>query len=375
MSAIDMSERFIPLDHYRPADRQKPKPGMIDEIEWFDEIEPCLTSNYLIKGVLDRGAMSVLYGPSNSGKTFFALDLAFEAARSGTWRGKRTNGGTVLYLAAEGGKGIANRIAALRGEHGSERIPLAVRRAGLDFRNPNADVQRVIDLAHEIAPDGLALIVVDTLSRAIAGSDENSASDMTAFIANVDRIRRETGAHVMIVHHSGKDTAKGARGHSSLRAATDTEIEISVDTDGNRAATIQKQRDHVSGECYSFDLGNVDLGVDQDGDTVRTCIVRPVDEPGQSGTKRRDSLSDQQALALRALHETIADYGETLPAHFGLPAGIRGVPVDKWRTTCNHCRITEGGNPDSVRKALYRVTRTLQRKGKIAVREGYVWPL
>lgn len=244
------------------------------ELEWFDHVQPVTVSPYIIKGFLDHAAMSVIYGPSNSGKTFFALDLAFHIATAARWRERRVDGGAVLYLAAEGGNGIANRIAALRSRTGVTDVPLALRRAGLDLLDPRADTAHVIRLAREVeevAP--LSLIVIDTLSRVIAGGDENAATDMTAFIRNVDAIRQATGAHVMIVHHTGKDVAKGARGHSSLRAATDTEIEVSVDEVEGRVARVTKQRDYEGGEEFRFKLKAVDLGHDQDGDRIGSCVV------------------------------------------------------------------------------------------------------
>src|SRR5690606_23490334 len=122
------------------------------------------------------------------------------------------------------------------------------------------------------------LIVIDTLSRVMAGGDENGPVDMTAFIKNVDRIRHATGAHIMIVHHTGKDVARGARGHSSLRAATDTEIEVATDETEVRLAKVTKQRDLAGGEEFAFKLDAVALGVDQDGDAVTTCIVQPIED-------------------------------------------------------------------------------------------------
>ena len=122
----------------------------------------------------------------------------------------------------------------------------------------------------------IAMIVVDTLSRAMAGGDENGPTDMTSFIANLDALRDVTGAHIMIVHHSGKDTAKGARGHSSLRAATDTEIELQVEQ-GIRTATATKQRDLEPQEPIVFQLKVHELGKDEDGDPVTTCTIQPAD--------------------------------------------------------------------------------------------------
>jgi hypothetical protein len=255
---------------------------MMGEIEWLGDLRPALDQAYLIKGMLDRGAMSVLYGPSNSGKTFFALELAFHIAADRQWQGRRVHGGAVLYLAAEGGRGILNRMVALRNRAGVADVPLALRRAGLDLLNPNADLPRLIKLADAIeAKAPLRMIVVDTLSRVIAGGDENGPVDMTAFVRNTDELRHHTGAHVMVVHHTGKDVARGARGHNSLRAATDTEIEIKVDENGERCAEVTKQRDHAGGESFYFGLEPVQLGTDADGDPVRSCIVVYI-EPKQS---------------------------------------------------------------------------------------------
>lgn len=253
------------------------------ELEWFDDITPVISTSYIVKDVLDLGAMSVVYGPSNCGKTFFALDIAYHVAIDHSWRSRRVAGGSVLYIAAEGGNGIANRIVGLRRTSGVIDVPLALRRAGLDLLHPEADTNRVIRLAEEVAERApLKLIVIDTLSRVMAGGDENGPVDMTAFIKNVDRIRHACGAHIMIVHHTGKDVAKGARGHSSLRAATDTEIEVSVDETELRAARVTKQRDLPGGEEFAFRLDAVSLGVDDDGDTVTTCIVAPVEKQEQS---------------------------------------------------------------------------------------------
>ncbi len=118
-----------------------------------------------------------------------------------------------------------------------------------------------------------ALVVVDTLARAFAGGNENDNRDMGGFVKNVDRIRRALGTAVLIVHHAGKNAAAGARGHSSLRAATDTEIEIVNGTDGSREIRITKQRDLEAGPPIRFALLPTELGQDDEGDTVATCTV------------------------------------------------------------------------------------------------------
>ncbi|TBF41491.1 helicase RepA family protein [Rhizobium leguminosarum] len=363
-----MNRQMAPIEAYELDMRGPPRSPMISEIEWFDDLLPVLTSSYLIKGLLDRGAMSVVYGPSNSGKTFFSLDVAFHVAARETWRDRRIACGTVLYLAAEGGNGIANRIVALRAAHGASNVPLALRRAGLDLLHPDADVPRVIELAGEISKQApLQMIVVDTLSRVLAGGDENGPADMTAFVKNIDRIRLATGAHIMIVHHTGKDAARGARGHSSLRAATDTEIEITVDEAGIRAATVQKQRDYNGGETFHFELTNIDVGEDQDGDPVRTCIVTSAETP--TTKPGRPKLTPSEQVALRAIDDALAEHGirKDSPDFPTCPI----VLTEDWRKHFyRHC---DDDTSDAKRQAFGRAKKNLRTKGYIEFYGDYHW--
>ena len=154
-------------------------------------------------------------GHPTSARSFFCLDMALCISASVEWQGSKVKGGPVLYLATEGGNAFQSRCVALRKQYGITDAPLAVRPSPVDLLRPEADLAGLIELCKQIEADKgepLSMIVIDTLSRAMAGGDENGPTDMTSFIANADALREVTGAHIMIVHHSGKDTAKGARG-------------------------------------------------------------------------------------------------------------------------------------------------------------------
>lgn len=315
-----------------------PKPAI--ELEWFDDIAPALGGEYIIKGVLDAGAMSVIYGPSNSGKTFFALDMVYHLAIGSEWRGRRVKPCAVLYLAAEGGRGVINRVAALKLEHGVCDVPMAIKRAGMDLLHDQADLQHIADLAAHVqdARPGLPLvIVIDTLSRIMAGGDENSAADMTALIRNIDAVREATGAHVILVHHTGKDTARGARGHSSLRAATDTEIEV-ANENGARAAQVTKQRDHQGGETFPFALKSVALGFDADGDEITSCVIEAQDnDEYAAAVAQKKGLGGNQKLLADTFDQMIAEHiGKPNPGGVGMPEPGRywTVPMDDFRAFC-----------------------------------------
>lgn len=235
------------------------------------DVKARLDRPYQVKDWIDRGGLSVLYGASNTGKSFFALNLAHHVAKGLPWGGNRVHGGRVLYLAAEGGVGFTNRVAAL------DKPELWVAACPLTLTGKDSQAHDVVETLHHLTAVGGApfdLIVVDTLARVMGGSDENLAPAIAELLSELDYTRRATGAHVMLVHHSGKNPHQGARGHSSLRAAIDTEIALSRD-DVTRQITaeVTKQRDGPTGGRFRFFLRRVVLGKDQDGDDVTTCVV------------------------------------------------------------------------------------------------------
>ena len=270
-----------PTADFRPAGpgpEERAAPGALAprgiHLEWASEIRLSQGRPYVVKGLLDLGGMSVVYGNSNTGKTFLALDISFRYGARRNVAGARVRKGAVIYVAAEGGGSVRDRVAAWRAHHqvpSASFIPFALAPCSVDLFSSAADTDaliRVIETELAKLRDATApvLVVLDTLARVMAGGNENQPDAMGAVIRNVDRIRAMTGAHVMVVHHTGKEQAKGARGHSSLRAATDTEIEVTGDSGSVRQATVTKQRDHVSGDKFGFELRSVDLGVDEDGE-------------------------------------------------------------------------------------------------------------
>lgn len=231
---------------------------------------------WIIKGVLPRAGLAVIYGASSSGKTFFTLDMVSAVARGVDWRGIKTRKGRVLYVVAEGAGGFRNRLQAYCAEHGVKPEDFDI----LFLRQaPNLMTKDDIrEFLKEILLHGkFDLIVIDTYARAMAGGNENDAKDVGQAVAHCDIIHRKTGAMVMLVHHSGKDATKGARGSGALRAAADLEIEV-VQTREYRAATVTKQKDGADGVEYRFKLSEVPIDMDEDGDIISSCVVAHCDE-------------------------------------------------------------------------------------------------
>lgn len=223
---------------------------------------------YLVKGVLQRRTYAELFGAPGEGKTFVALDLAYHVASGKPWMDRKVHAGPVLYLAYEGIGGLVKRAQALRQHYGQDDVPLYVTGAAYDLRSlPGRQA-----LAGVLAqlPDKPILIVIDTLARALMGGDENSAQDVGAFNAAVAALIESTGACVLIIHHSGKNKNAGARGSSALLGAIDTELEV----DGCQIWS-RKQRDVELLDPIGFALNSVSVGMDEDGELLKSCVVLP----------------------------------------------------------------------------------------------------
>ncbi len=182
----------------------------------------------LIEGWLNLDSVAVMYGRPKGGKSFVAIDMAMCIAAGRRWHNRHVAQGPVLYVIAEGVRGIGPRVRAWS-KVNSHAVPenLIWLPRAVSMLNPQWS-GALASVAAQLQP---RMVVIDTLNRSMAGGDENSSKDMGIVIAAADLIKRSTGACVFIVHHSGKDSAQGARGHSSLLGAVDTELEVKNDSD------------------------------------------------------------------------------------------------------------------------------------------------
>jgi hypothetical protein len=247
-----------------------------------DQLESLPPLAWLIPGEIPARSLTVLYGPSGTGKSFVALDYAFRIAQTAP----------VLYVAAEGVYGFAARkLAWCR----LNKLP-----AGQAWFLPQAiDLLgnlAALDLIHTAAPLQPALIVVDTLARCMSG-DENSSRDMGQFIAACDGIRAATGATVLLIHHTGK-SGLSERGSSALRAAADQMLELSND-DGLITLCCAKSKDAEAFKPRCYRLVTTETGRTAPDDQPETsCAIMPAN--------RVYIAANQVSAAGRQLLETLA---------------------------------------------------------------------
>ena len=363
----------------RPSGDASPPSGRLkDQLVYFHEIEATTDANDFVEGLLIERGMSVIYGESNSGKTFFATDLAFHIACGWPWNGRETKQGAVLYCCLEGSHGIHNRIAALKHNHMvGDDIPLVVLPVAIDLLNPAGHTDEVIEALGEIerrTGKRVILTVMDTLSRAMAGGNENAPDDMGALVGNGTRIQQEGNTHVAWVHHCGKDQAKGARGHSLLRAATDTEIEVVADEEGSRTSRVTKQRDLECEGEFPFRLKVIELGANQRGKQVTSCVVdygteeAPAKSVASRGPKRGSGGHAQRAKEI--LTDLIATAGKS--GFSGVPGDFLSVPEDWWREQF-YQRSMPGAEQEARKRAFRRSADLLVETHVVGMACSRVW--
>lgn len=281
--------------------------------------------SWLIKGVLPKATVGMLFGEPSAGKSFVALDMAFDLATGGQWRGLKTKKCRVVYVVAEGASGFKKRVRAICKQRGvaPEALPIQFVQDA-----PNLlEKSDALDLSRVIAGGvGADLVIVDTLAQVTPGANENSGEDMGRAMNHCKGISRATGAMVLLIHHTGKDASKGARGWSGLKGAVDVELMV-VDASGRRSVSVTKNKDGPAGMEYQFRLGNVMLGFDEDGEEEASCVVEHVGEPVQRTTAATPKGAVER-LVLSTL-EDLSGVGNAFVEHGQLKEATRAqIPHD-----------------------------------------------
>lgn len=334
---------------------------------------------YLIKGVLPDSGFGVIYGDSQAGKTFVTLDMAMAIGRGVEWRDCRVRRAGVLYIVAEGVTGFVNRVRAYLSAHDVLPEDPAIRfitaPVNLLEEGIGPTLQWVEVGLHTLwqstgrLPE---LLIFDTLNRCMVGGDENKSEDMSRVLATCDLLVREFNSLVLLVHHSGKDPSRGARGHSSLRAGCDLEIEVQR-TEVGRSIVVRKDRDGgTEGREFGFRLEAVSLGRDDDGDPIGSCVVRPDKEAPTSAPIAKRALSGAAAVGLQALKEALEVKGHLVQVETStIRAGTRVVRIFEWQ---EQFLLRYGkDDPDDAKRAFRRAREDLLKREMIGFSDPLVW--
>jgi phage/plasmid primase-like uncharacterized protein len=304
----------------------------------------------LVEGLMTIGSSVVVYGDSNSGKTFWALSVATAIATGTDCYGRKTDAGLVIYLASEAPASIRSRMQAIKKYHGCDLENLAMVPVPMNFYNGDQDAHDVIELVRaieQIKGRPVRLIIGDTLARMSAGANENSGEDMGPVMARFDQVATATGAALMIIHHNGKDAAKGARGWSGIRAHIDTEIEV-IEKEGIRMVNVTKQRELPSkGEAIYFKLEVVEMGISKFGGPATTCVAIPDDESNATKPHKKPTKHDENVRTVeRAWWSSGAEERDGIP--YLSRSALRDLLVKDGMAERTAKNKTEASRPEGI---------------------------
>ena len=335
----------------------------------LDQVRMSTTALYLVKGLIPREGLVVIWGPPKCGKTFKALDIAMHIALGWPYRGRRVSQGAVVYVALEGELGIATRIEAFRRERLADQtgpVPFYLLVTRLDLAADRTSL--VADIRAQLGEPGCAAIVIDTLNRSLAGS-ESSDQDMSAYIKGADAVREAFGCAVIIIHHCGHDATR-ARGHTSLLGAADAQIAVRREADGRVVALLEYMKDGPAGATIASTLKVVELDQDEDGDPITSCVVEPSGDDTIPVARQR--LSARNREALEKLDDLLARSGRPAPVDSHYPARAMVVGIEEWRQHLKDAGVLTG-EPTAMRQAWKRCQDALRATGEIGIWKDLVW--
>lgn len=278
--------------------------------------------DWLIKGYIPQNSFGVIYGPSESFKSFHAVSWAACIASGKLWNDIQCQQSPVLYIAAEGGFGASKRAQGWKMTN-NNCAPLSLLHSikmPVFIGSPNTVnelINTIMDLNNQMEKK-ISIVFIDTLARCFGGADENKTADMNLFVSGCDKIKAETGVTVLVIHHTGKNKDREARGSSALRAACDFEYCIDRPEKGMYyTLKCTKSKDSEPTPTQAFDMTPRFLRFDSDQDEVTTLVAslngRELPEENEADDKPL-TLSKNQEVLYQAVRSRTASGEPTVVA-------------------------------------------------------------
>jgi hypothetical protein len=281
-------------------------PSRFRPLRWA-AIQAMKPPTWMFADTLPESGLAMVYGPWGTYKSFIAVDLSLSAALGRPWAGRNAlRKYNVVYAAGEGVHGLKLRTAAWAEHNKSGPVENFSLVPAMPLFGQSEDLVAFADAVRPLSPD---LIVVDTVAHAMAGLDENAAKDAGVFVARCIELRNAFNATVLLVHHTGKDENKGARGSTAFPGAVDTLFRVSKPRDKEAVVTMEKQKDGevwkapqgfravAIGGSLAFEPAAITQGGPAQQDGLRAATMRSIiaDTPHALRTKE---LADEMANVL-----------------------------------------------------------------------------
>jgi RecA-family ATPase len=276
-------------------------------------IEPTPT-DWLVERYFERGAIIFMYGDTEAFKTFLCLDIACAVAGGGAWGDDcQVKQGPVAYICGEGERGIGRRLAAWSQQH-NQPIPdnLYVSSMSTDLADPVC-LNVVISELNKL-PSPPHLVLVDTFARNYGGS-ENENTDIAKFYSAVEiNLVKPFACTVLVTHHPGKDSTKGARGGSSIKQNSDAMFNVARKDSGDQMFTIlknEKMKDGPNPPDAMFEAIEYNLDLqDEYGNQSTSLALEYVDALGRKlveAADRKDAATEAEENRKKLLREILED--------------------------------------------------------------------
>lgn len=270
MNLATKDERSLALQYLADAREAHAAGGFIDHARvkgrWLslDDLDTLPESEWLVDKLVPARALSRWVGPPASLKSFLALDIALSVATGQPFAGWSmfpvTEARPVVYVVAEGVAGVNKRIRAWCQERKIDRAVVSRNLTLLNGAAQLASRRDMEDMAAKVKETGAALVIFDTQARCTVDLEENSATQQGRAIANLDMMRHQADATVLVVHHTSDANKAKGRGSSVWRGALDSEVVVSRDGKTlNVDIEVTKTKDDEDGQQYPLKAVKVDL--------------------------------------------------------------------------------------------------------------------
>jgi hypothetical protein len=277
-AAVTFIDDYLQRQKERALGRSgDPADALLAELLDASSLDNMPTLEPLVGDLLHLDSLARVVGPSGHMKSFMVIDFAGHVGTGMQWHGHHVRQGTVVYLVAEGARGIRKRVRAWEKHHGIKMTDVLFLPRPVQAMSPEWDT--LIEAMRRLAP---SMVVIDTQARVSVGVEENSAKELGLVVDRMEQLRAATGACVLVIHHTGHVGEHG-RGSSSAKGALQSELHVSKKGDNARNIVVTlktgKQKDDEEGGDLQFGLKVITLDGETkpDGRPVTSVVLESLD--------------------------------------------------------------------------------------------------
>ena len=212
--------------------------------------------DWLVDGLLPKGALSLLVAKPKVGKSTLARCLAAVISGSrDTWLGRKVATGMVLHFTLEEGERTVikhyNEIAQISGMNADD--------VGV-FKDPPSELQPtpIEALRGAISLYKPILVIIDPLFRFMPVGDGNDYSAVSRSMQDLIDLAHSGSEHVLLVHHAGKvrggDRGDEVLGSTALAGSVDVVMSMRMDGDQRSLSAFGRDIEDFPDTILGMDL-------------------------------------------------------------------------------------------------------------------------